>query len=53
MKTKASEHVTVMPSLHHRHERDQTVLSYLVGGVNRIGDKSKLYATDNFEIEHV
>ena len=40
-----------VPSLHHRHGKDKTVFSCLVrvGGVNRIGDKSRLSATENFE----
>ena len=40
-----------MPSSHCRHRQDKTVLSCLVGvrGVNWIGDKSRLSATENFE----
>ena len=39
------------PSSHRRHGQDKTVLSCLVcvGDVNRIGDKSRLSATENFE----
>ena len=44
-----------MHSSHRRHGGDNTVLSCLVrvGGVNRIGDKPRLSATENFETEHV
>ena len=40
-----------MPSSHFRQRQDKPVLSYLVGvhGVNWIGDKSRLSATENFE----
>ena len=45
----------VMPSSHRRYGHDKTVLSRLVGvgGVNWIGDKSRLSETENFETEHV
>jgi len=33
-----------MPSSHHRHEQDKTISSCLVCGVNRIGDKSRLFS---------
>ena len=41
----------VMASSHRRHRQDKTVLSCLVivHGVNWIGDKSRLSATENFE----
>jgi len=34
----------VMPSSHYRQGQDKTFLFYLVGGVNRIGDKSRLFS---------
>jgi len=41
----------LMPSSHCRHGQDMTALSCLVRdfSVNRIGDKSRLSATENFE----
>jgi len=38
----------IMPSSH-QHGQDKTVLSVRVGSVNRIGDKSRLSASENFE----
>ena len=42
---------SLMASSHRRHQQDKTVLSCLVGvrGVNWIGDKSRLSATENFQ----
>jgi len=42
-----------MPSSRRRHGQDSTLLSWLVrvGGVNRIGDKSRLLATEHLETE--
>jgi len=44
-------HTQLMSSSYHRYQQDKTVLSCLVGihGVNWIGDKSRLSATENFE----
>ena len=41
----------IMPSSHRQHRQDKTVLSCLLGihGVNWIGDKSRLLATENFQ----
>ena len=41
----------LVPSSRRRHQQDKTVLSCLIGiyGVNWIGDKSRLSATENFE----
>ena len=41
----------LISSSHHRHGQDKTRLSCLVrvGGVNRIGDKSRMSATEHLE----
>jgi len=40
---------SLMATSHRWHRQDKTVLSCLVGGVNWIGDKSRLSATEKFE----
>jgi len=47
----STDHSNIMPSSHRRHRQHKTILSCLVDicGVNWIGDKSRLSATDNFE----
>ena len=41
---------TILPT---QKKQDCLVLSFFVGGVNWIGDKSRLSETENFETEHV
>jgi len=41
----------LMPCSHHWHWQDNTVLSYLVGCVNRTGDKSRLFSVVSPQFE--